>query len=64
MSFPIEILKTGIGILLIYTYPDVTSVYESIYIPEIYIIAYLSLSLLMTILYSNKSNWINHLISG
>ena len=65
MSFPIEILKTGLGILLIYTYPDVTSIYESINIPKIYIIAYLSLSLLMTIIYSSKkSNWISHLISG
>ena len=65
MSFPIEILKTGLGILLIYTYPDVTSIYESINIPEIYIIAYLSISLLMTIVYScKKSNWISHLISG
>ena len=30
MSFPIEILKTGIGILLIFTYPDVMSVYEAL----------------------------------
>ena len=30
MSFPIEILKIGIGFFLIYTYPQVMSVYDGL----------------------------------
>ena len=54
MSFPMEILKIGIGLFLIYTYPDVLSVYENVEIPEIYLLAYLGISLIMTIVFSSK----------
>ena len=64
MSFPIEILKTGVGIFLIYAYPDVMSVYDGLMIPEIYILAYLSLSLLMTLVYSSKKETDSQPISG
>ena len=65
MSFPIEILKIGIGIFLIYTFPQVMSVYDGLMIPEICILAYLCISLVMTLVYSSKKgNRISHLISG
>ena len=65
MSFPIEILKIGIGIFLIYTFPQVMSVYDGLMIPEIFILAYLCISLVMTLVYSSKKgNRISHLISG
>ena len=64
MSFPMEILKIGIGLFLIYTYPDVMSVYENVEIPEIYVLAYLGISLIMTLVFSiKKKNRISYLFT-
>ena len=66
MSFPIEILKIGIGIFSLFIpFPQVMSVYDGLMIPEICILAYLCISLVMTLVYSSKKgNQISHLISG